>query len=394
MSWETRDPMSERARFIELYKSRQRTVAGLCREFGISRKTGYKWIQRVELAGIATGLLEHSRAPHEMPWQTPPEIQQLLVEARKLHPSWGPRKLKAWLEDRDTALELPAPSTIGDLLKREGLIRARRRRLKHPPGKGPFGSQILEPNQEWAVDFKGEFRLGDGRYCYPLTLTDAFSRYLLEVRALEGTAGRRTRPFFERAFRDFGLPWTIRSDNGTPFASTGLGRLSALSVWWIKLGIRPVRGRPHHPQDNGRHERMHRTLKAETTRPPAAESQGQQDRFDAFRKEYNEERPHEALGQRPPVRLYRPSTRPYPTRIPQVEYPSYYEIRKVGSGGVFGWHGQPVFIGHSLIGERIGLREVQDGLWRVCFADVELGVLDAVKLKDRKTGKVLPMSPV
>jgi transposase InsO family protein len=385
--------MSERVKFIGLFNSGQRTVSGLCREFGISRKTAYKWAQRFEQEGLQ-GLQEHSRAPHEMPWETAPEIQELLLAARKRHPTWGPRKLKAWLEDSDDHLELPAPSTIGDLLKRQGLIHPRRRRLKRPVPKSPFGIQILEPNQEWDVDFKGEFRLGDGGYCFPLTLSDAFSRYLLEVRALEGTAGARTRPFFERAFRDFGLPWTIRSDNGTPFASTGLGRLSALSVWWIKLGIRPVRGRPHHPQDNGRHERMHRTLKAETTRPPAFESRGQQKRFDAFRREYNDERPHEALGQRPPARIYWASSRPFPRTTPEVEYPGHYEVRQVASGGIFTWHTQPVFVGHSLIGERIGLREVEDGLWRVCFADVELGVLDEVQLKGRKTGRVLPMSPV
>ena len=393
MSWRASDPMSERVRFIGLLKSGQRTVAGLSREFGISRKTAYKWAQRFEQYGLE-GLQEQSRAPHEMPWQTPPEIQALLLAARKRHPTWGPRKLKAWLEDRDDTLDLPAPSTIGDLLKRQGLIHPRRRRLKHPMPKSPFGTQILEPNQEWDVDFKGEFRMGDGRYCFPLTITDAFSRYLLEVRALEGTAGERARPFFERAFREYGLPWTIRSDNGAPFASTSLGRLSALSVWWIKLGILPVRGRPHHPQDNGRHERMHRTLKAETTRPPATESRGQQKRFDEFRKEYNEERPHEALGQCPPNRIYRVSSRSYPKRSPDVDYPGHYEVRKVGSGGVFTWKNQPVFVGFPLIGERIGLREIEDGLWRVYFANVELGTLNEVICGSRKTGKVLPMSPV
>jgi len=393
MSWKTSDAMSERVEFIGLLRSGQRTLASLCREFGISRPTGYKWAERFRLEGL-DGLKERSRAPLQRPQQTDPEVQGLLIRARKAHPSWGPRKLKAWLEDRDGALQLPAPSTIGDLLKREGLVRPRRRRLKHPAAKSPFGQQILEPNQEWDVDFKGEFRLGDGKYCYPLTISDAFSRYLLEVRALSGVAGKGTRPFFERAFREFGLPLTIRSDNGAPFAGIGLGRLSALSVWWIKLGILPVRGRPHHPQDNGRHERMHRTLKAETTRPPAFESQGQQQRFDSFRKEYNDERPHEALGQRPPVRIYKASPRSYPERIPDVEYPGYYEVRKVGSGGVFTWKSQHVFVGFPLIGEHIGLRETEEGLWRVYFADVELGVVSKVDSKDRKTGRVLPMCPV
>jgi len=393
MSWRASDPMSERVKFIGLFKSGQRTVAGLCREFGISRKTAYKWIQRFELEGLE-GLREHSRVPRTMPWRMAAEIEDLLLSARKRHPTWGPRKLKAWLEDRDDTLQLPAPSTIGDLLNREGLIRPRRRRLQHPPAKSSFGNQILEPNQEWDMDFKGEFLLGNGRYCFPLTVSDAFSRFLVRVQALEGTAGSGARPVIEQALREFGLPWTIRSDNGTPFAGTGLGRLSALSVWWIKLGIRPVRGRPRHPQDNGRHERMHRTLKAETTRPPAYDRPGQQERFDAFRKEYNHERPHEALGQRPPERLYKASLRSYPTRIPDVEYPGHYEVRKVVSGGFFTWRCQPVFVGFPLIGERIGLSEIEDGLWRVYFADVELGVLDEVQLKGRKTGKVLPMSPV
>lgn len=393
MSWRASDPMSERVAFIGLLKSGQRTMAGLCREFGISRKTAYKWAERFEQEGLE-GLQERSRRPHHLARQTPAEIQELLLWARKSHPTWGPRKLKAWLEDRDKSLDLPAPSTIGDLLKHQGLIPSRRRRIKPPPGKAPNRSEVSAPNQEWDADFKGEFRMGNGEYCFPLTVTDAHSRYLLEVRALEGTVGARARPFFERAFRQYGLPQTLRTDNGSPFATTGLGRLSALSVWWIKLGIRPVRGRPHHPQDNGRHERMHRTLKAETTRPPASEGRSQQRRFDAFRKEYNHERPHEALGLRPPARVYEPSRRPYPSRIPEVEYPSHYEVRKVCSGGIFAWRSQPIFIGYAMIDEHIGLVEVEDGLWRVCFADVELGVLDEVQLKGRKTGRVLPMSPV
>ena len=393
MSWKVSDPMSERVKFIGLLESGQRTVAGLCQEFGISRKTAYKWAERFEHEGLP-GLEERSRARHQQAHQTSPEIQELLIAARKKHPTWGPRKLKAWLENGQGSLDLPASSTIGDLLKREGLVAKRRRRIHSSVGTAPIPGEILDPNQEWNADFKGEFRLGNGEYCFPLTVTDAHSRYLLEVRALEGTAGRRARPFFERTFRQYGLPQTLRTDNGSPFASTGLGRLSALSVWWIRLGIRPVRGRPHHPQDNGRHERMHRTLKAETTRPPASESRGQQKRFDAFREEYNHERPHEALGQRPPARSYQPSTRPYPTRIPEVDYPSHYEVRKVCSGGLFTWRSQPVFIGHALIGENIGMVEIEDGLWRVCFATMELGILDEVQLRGRRTGRVLPMCPV
>lgn len=393
MGWKVSDPMSERVQFIGLYKSGQRSMTGLCREFGISRKTGYKWIERFEEAGLE-GLQDQSKAPHTMPWATAPEIQQQLLEARHRHPTWGPRKLKAWLENKDGSLELPAASTIGDLLQREGLIRPRRRRLR-PLSEGySLPAKITRPNEEWRADFKGEFRMRNGSYCYPLTITDAASRYLLQVRALGNTALAGTRLWFEQAFRQYGLPWTIRTDNGSPFASTALGRLSRLSVWWIRLGIRPVRGRPKHPQDNGSHERMHRTLKAETTRPPSWEERAQQRRFGRFQKEFNDERPHEALGQKTPGSLYRSSERRYPERLPEIQYPSHYEVRKVGLGGVFGWRSRLVFVSQSLVGEYIGLVEVEDGLWKVWFASMELGVMDEVQLTKRKTGRVLPMSPV
>ncbi|HEY3225423.1 MAG TPA: IS481 family transposase [Planctomycetota bacterium] len=392
MTWKVSDPMSEKLKLVVLYQSGQRSMKSICQELSISRKTGYKLLKRYKEEGPA-GLKERSRAPHVMPRQTPSKMQDLIIAARKAHPTWGPRKLKAWMEDRDSSLELPYPSTIGDLLKREGLVHPRRRRFKTPVAASP-PSLITQPNQEWCVDFKGEFRLGSGSYCYPLTVTDAFSRYLLEVRALEGTAGAGVRSCFVRRFREFGLPQTIRSDNGSPFASIGVGRLSALSVWWIKLGIRPVRGRPHHPQDNPRHERMHRTLKAETTRPPSYESRGQQRRFDAFQKEFNHVRPHEALGQKPPARIYQPSVRPYPSKIADIEYPGHYEVRNVCKGGTFTWRGQGIFISESLTGERIGLKEVDEGIWRVYFANLEIGVLDQVLLKGLRTGRVLPMSPV
>ena len=392
MSWKVSDAMSERVKFIGLLKSGQRTVTSLCREFSISRTTAYKYARRFDEEGL-DGLKERSRAPHTKPRQTSPEIQDLLINSRKRHPTWGPRKLKAWLEDRDSSLELPYPSTIGDLLKREGLVRPRRMRQKAPKVGVAGPSQVTQPNQEWSADFKGEFRLGNGAYCFPLTMTDNCSRYLLEVRALKGTSGAGVRPCFEHAFREYGMPEAIRTDNGPPFAGGGVGRLSTLSVWFIKLGIRPVRGRPHHPQDNGRLERLHRTLKAETTRPPANEEGGQQELFDEFQKSYNFERPHEALGQKPPARFYQRSPRSYPRRLAEVEYPGHYEVRSV-CGGLFTWKGQSVFISESLNGERIGLREIEDGLWKVYFANWELGVLDEVLLKRRRTGRVYAMSPV
>jgi transposase InsO family protein len=390
MSW--KGLMSERQRFIELWKSGQRSKAGLCREFGISRKTGYKFAKRYEEEGDE-GLKDRSRAPHTYARETPEATQVLLVVARIEHPTWGPRKLKAWLENHGCPVKLPYPSTIGDLLKREGFVLPRRRRCQVPVG-ATLPSPIEKPNQEWDADFKGQFRLGNGEYTYPLTVSDHFSRYLLEVRALKGTTTAETRVWLERTFREYGLPETLRTDNGSPFASIGLGRLSKLAVWCIKLGIRPVRGRPHHPQDNGRHERMHRTLKAETTRPPAFGTRGQQKLFDSFREEYNTERPHEALGQKPPARLYRHSPRPYPSKLADVEYPGHYEVRRVCGRGNFTWRGQGVFATESLDGELIGLVEVEDGLWRVYFGTLELGVLDEKYLRRHKTGKVLPMSPV
>lgn len=393
MSWKVSDPMSEKLKLVVLFQSGQRSMTSICQELNVSRKTGYKLLKRYDEEG-PEGLKERSRAPHFRPRETPREIQQVLIEARKAHPTWGPRKIKAWLEDRDESLELPFPSTIGDLFKREGLVHAgRRRRMRSPYGAVPR-SEAKEPNQQWDADFKGEFLLGNGTYCYPLTVTDNYSRYLLKVHALPGTGTQGARRIFERAFREFGLPQSIRTDNGCPFAGSGLGRLSGLSVWWIRLGILLLRGRPHHPEDNGRHERMHRTLKAETTRPAASRNQSQQKRFDAFQREYNHERPHEALDQKPPARLFKASPRSYPSRIPDLEYPAHYEVRKVSTGGCFWWHSQEIFVNNSLEGEQVGLVEFEDGLWKVYFSNLELGVLDVKRMKGRKTGRVLPMSPV
>lgn len=392
MTWKASEPMSERVKFVGLLKSGQRSLAGLCRAFGISRPTGYKWAERFEEEGLE-GLKERSRAPLRSPHQTDPRIQELLVRARKRHPSWGPRKLKAWLEAQPESPELPASSTIGDILRREGLVKPRRIRRKLPLPVGPHTQHVSRPNEEWNADFKGEFRLGNGDYCYPLTVSDGFSRYLIEIQALRGTGTEGARRGFERAFRTYGLPEAIRSDNGSPFASTALGRLSRLSIWWLKLGIRPVTIRPSHPQDNGRHERMHRTLKAETTRPPAQDWAPQQKRFLAFQREYNEIRPHEALGQKPPASVYRPSVRTFPKKLPEAEYPTHYEVRQVSTGGIFSWHKKLIFISQSLVGERIGLVEVDDGLWRVYFAGLELGILDEAQVRANTTGRVLPMSP-
>ncbi len=390
MSW--KDAMSERTKLVVLAGSGERTIAGLSRELGISRKTAYKWIERYELEGVE-GLKEQSRAPHTHPQETSPEVQDLILRARKLHSTWGPRKLKVWLERRHEGVTLPAASTMGDLLKAEGLIKARRRHRKLPE----VGRQAIvanEPNDEWDADFKGEFRLGNGEYCYPLTITDAYSRYLLQAKALKGTGTEGARRGFEETFRAYGLPRVIRTDNGCPFASTALGRISSLSVWWMRLGIRVITTRPGKPQDNGRHERMHRTMKAEAARPPERNQKTQQLRLSAFQKDYNQERPHEALGQQTPAEVYSPSARKYGERLEPLEYPGHFEVRTVTSAGVFKLKGHLIFISKALEGQEVGLVEVEDGLWRVYFASVELGVFNALECPKDKTGKVSPMSPV
>lgn len=394
MSWRVSDPMSERVKLIGLLTSGQRSVTALSREFGISRKTAYKWLERFREKGI-DGLKDRSRATKTCPHQTSEEIRDLLIKARKQHPTWGSEKLKHWLLDtKKVTMGLPAPSTIGAILDRAGLVRPRRLRRRTPLPTSAMPQEATEPNQEWDTDFKGQFRMCNGRYCYPLTLTDAHSRYLLGVRALEGTGTEGAWRFFESSFQEYGLPQFIRSDNGGPFASQGIGGLSKLSVWWMCLGITPLRGRPGQPQDNGRHERMHRTLKAETTRPPEANTGQQQKRFDAFRREFNQERPHEALLQQTPAKVYRPSRRPYPTKLTELEYPSHYETRKVDHSGMFRFQDKPTFISETLGGQRIGLLEIEDRLWRVYLGSFELGILDQVESQGRRTGRVLPMCPV
>ena len=376
MPWHETEPMKERQRFIAQYLSKVYSVSELCARFGISRKTAYKWIARYAEAGF-DGLQEHSRAPHSCPHRTPAEIVTIIRTARQQHPTWGPRKLRPWLDRHypDLATQLPASSTIGDILQREGLIHSkpRRRRWPHP---NPKWGEITSPNQVWSADFKGEFNTCDGCACYPLTIEDVYSRYLFACVALGSVARVGVQPIFERLFREYGLPSAIRTDNGPPFASTAICGLTKLNVWWIKLGIRHQRIEPGHPQQNGRHERMHRTLKAETTRPPAADQVEQQLRFDAFGAEYNRERPHEALGGQTPASLYVPSARPYPSSVPEPQYAGHMQVRQVSNAGCFRfWHRQ-IFISDALIKEQIGLEESDDGIWSVYFYDVLLARLD------------------
>jgi putative transposase len=366
--------MDERRRFIEDHARAPYVMTELCARYGISRKTGYKWLARFEAHG-RPGLVDRSHAPHVCPHQIPREVAQLIVAARRAHPSWGPRKLLAWLEPRHPELELPAVSTAGDLLARRGLVKKRRRRRQHThPGVVPAVTD--EPNDLWTADFKGHFKTRDGIYCYPLTVADQHTRYLLACQGVLSIHGWRVRPIFERLFRTHGLPRAIRTDNGVPFATRGLHGLSQLNVWWMRLGITHQRIRPAHPQENGCHERMHKTLKYEATRPPQQNRLAQQRRFHTFRTEYNAERPHEALGGKPPGSCDTSSPRPYPATLPALEYPGHFLVKPVTAAGNLRFKHKLLFMAHALAHHRIGFDEVADGVWSIYFGTVLLGRLD------------------
>ena len=370
-------------------------MTGLCTEFGISRKTGYKWVNRFHDRGIE-GLQEQSRAPRSHPNATDPQIESGLLRERKAHPTWGPKKLLWKLHQQGIKEPLPSTSTAWAILKRHGLVETRRRRRRQEASSAP-GLKVAGPNDVWCADFKGQFKTRDGEYCFPLTVSDGYSRYLVSCRALQDTSTKGAQPVFERAFREYGLPWRLRTDNGSPFASMGLARLSKLSVWLIKIGIQLERIQPGHPEQNGRHERMHRTLKKETVLPPAENLELQQRRFDRFRKEYNEERPHEALGLKPPGSVYESSPRPYPRRIEEYDYPAHYVVRRVMASGRICFRMHEIYANECLFGEPLGLTEIDDGIWRVYFRSHELGIVDERQLhRTRRVGygKVLPMCPI
>jgi transposase InsO family protein len=375
MPWSENTQMS-RYRFVADFESCLYTMTELCEKHGISRKTGYKWAERYASQGVE-GLKDRSRAPHRRPAQTSAEVAQRLVELRRKHSTWGPRKLAAWLQKHEPEQAWPAASTIGGVLKREGLVEPSRRRSPRPGPAVQPRTEATTANEVWTSDFKGQFRTGDGCLCYPLTVVDSFSRFVLVVHGLPSVSGDGAWPSYERAFREYGLPEVMRTDNGSPFASSAaIAGLSRLAVRWLKLGIRLERTAPAHPEQNGRHERMHRILKAETARPPAADGSSQQGRFDEFRRIYNEQRPHEALGQRTPSELYQPAHRRYPEHLPQPEYPGHYEVRYVHQGGEIRWQGGYLFLTEALGGERVGLEEYDDGLWAVYFDSLRLARFD------------------
>jgi transposase InsO family protein len=382
MPWKETCAMSERLDFVHDWLSRRGSISGLCKVYGISRKTGSKWIARFRQHG-KSGLQNNSRACRSHPNATDAETAALVIAARQAHPSWGPRKLRDWLSRRHTGL--PAASTMGDILRRAGLVQPRRRGRRLHGGQGEV-ADYAGPNGVWCIDYKGQFRLGDGQMCYPLTVTDGHSRMVLCCEGHPGPRDINARSALETVFETYGLPHAIRSDNGTPFAGTGAGRLTSLSVWWLKLGIRLQRITPGKPQENGRHERMHRTLKAETARPPAACMQRQQQRFARWIEEFNFERPHEALDGAPPASVYELSAREYPGEVGAPEYPSHYERRRVGSSGVLKFRGVQVYLNQALSNELVGLLEVDDGAWRIKFAGLELATYDERSREMRHIG--------
>jgi transposase InsO family protein len=376
MPWKESGVLEERFRFMEEWSSEDWSMAELCRYFGVTRKTGYKWLERYQEGGM-DGLRERSRAPHTHPNAVEEQTERRVIAARERHPLWGARKIHALLEqEEDEPTTVPAVSTIGSILKANGLTLPRKRRPQARPSQTPL-AHATEANKVWCADFKGWFRSADGERIDPLTISDAYSRYLLRCQAVKTTDYVSSKPIFEAAFREYGLPERIRTDNGAPFGSNGESGLTGLSVWWIQLGIQPERIQPGHPQQNGRHERMHRTLKQATASPPAGNRRAQQQRFDQFRREYNEQRPHEALGQATPASYYGPSARAYPRRVAEVEYPESWQVRRVSPGGQIRWQCHHVFVSHALCAHAVGLEPIAEGHWRVWFSFYDVGVLDA-----------------
>ena len=375
MTWKASGPVEERKKFIEDWLAgRGRDVAGLCRSYGISRKTGYQWLERFRQDGLGA-LEDRSHARLSQPHRMPKSVELRIVQARKQHPSWGPKKLRTWLAGRDPNTAWPAASTIGEALKRARLTQPQRR-VRRAVGASTELTTVQGPNQVWTIDYQGEFRTGDGQWLYPLTVVDSCSRYLLLCDGHGQANGQNVRASMQNLFREHGLPERLRSDNGTPFASTGAGRLNRLSGWWLKLGIAVERIAPGRPQQHGCHERFHRTLKAETARPPAADREQQQQCFELFQKQYNQDRPPEALGQLPPQTVYAPARRPYPEKLCELDYPAYWERRRVHQDGFRKFQGKVCFLSEALVGELVGLVEIDEAICQIWLDAIEVAVLD------------------
>lgn len=362
--------MDLRSEFIERLARGER-ITDLCREYGISRKTGDKFKKRFERLG-ADGLKDQSRAPKVIPHKTPPEVEEVIIAERKQHPTWGPKKLKVVLELR-LGHAFPSAAAIGAILARNGLTQPRKKRQRFSPAPTTL-REATAPNDIWCIDYKGQFRLGDASYCYPLTITDQFSRYILGCEGMSAISDEAARETCEEVFRAHGLPTVMRSDNGVPFASTGLAGLTKLSVFWMRLGVTLERIRPAHPEENGQHERMHRTLKFETARPARQNLLQQQERFDEFVAEFNNERPHEALGMKRPADVYVSSIRPFPAKPVEFAYSTHDDVVRVNAAGQIYVAGiGQVALSNALAGEHVGLREERDGRWLISFRELDLG---------------------
>ena len=373
MVWRETCAMEERMRFVDAVVENTETFAAICQRFGVSRKTGYKWLARYQAEGVE-GLKDQSRAPLHHAQAMTARIAELCLAVRRAHPTWGPMKVKAWLEQHRPRIEWPAASTIGALFDREGLTVKRVVRRRSPPSSVPFG-QCTAANDIWCMDFKGWFVTGDGKRCEPMTLNDAHSRYLLRCQALARNDGDHVWPVLDAAFREFGLPLRLRSDNGSPFASTGAGGLSQLSVKVIKAGVLPERIKPGKPQQNGRLERFHLTLQQDTASPPALTLRAQLERFRCYQHVYNEERPHQALGNEVPAARYAVSPRRYDGILREPEYGADHEVRRVRHSGEIRWQGDTIYINAALVGEPIGLIEIDKGGWSVSYGPIDLGVI-------------------
>ena len=383
MPWLTLTSMSQRFEFVQAVLRRRdgQSIKSLCAQFGVQEKTGHKWLGRYATGG-PDALADRSHAPVVPAHRVPAELQAAICALREAHPTWGARKLRVVLAARAPAILWPAASTMTSLLTRAGLITRRRRSLRE---RSAWATSTLTParapNDVWAADFKGQFRVRTGAYCYPLTVTDLYARYLLGVTVLPSVAGLAVQARFRTLFLEYGMPRVIRTDNGVPFGvPQALGGLSSLAVWWIRLGIRPERIHRGQPQENGAHERMHRTLKADTTRPPAASLGAQQQRLTRWQHTFNTERPHEALGMTPPATHYGPSARAFPRRLPMLEYPVHHELRRVNPFGAISWHGVRVFLSTVLAGEYVSLEEQPEGEWMIHFGPLTLGTYSTSRL--------------
>ena len=382
MPWRESSPVSERKEFVRACTDRRRKVADICREFGISEKTGYKVLRRYRELGDA-GLEDRSHAVLEHPFRITSDVREQILTLKRAYPHYGPQTIHDRLVQHEPLKHWPAASSIGELLKRNGLVHRRRRR-DHDQERAQLNSHLTRasvPNLVWTADFKGQFRLntGFGIYCYPLTVMDLSTRFLLGLTALTTVSIEHTRREFKRIFREFGLPRVIRTDNGVPFAQpNSIGRLGQLGLWWVRLGIKPEHIRPGRPSENGSHERFHRTLKEAATKPASPSLRTQQQRFDRFREEYNVHRPHRSLkDRRPPREYYVSSLRAYPDKLPPLTYPDRAMMRLVTSGGAIKWQNERIFISSNIVGDYVGIIEEVGDSFSVNYGNLELGRIDA-----------------